>query len=115
MTVAGFGPGPISWSQIFAHGTAMVIGGRQAVRRPFDPAGCVGTGAGRAISYTIDDGQKTGFVGLLICWREGSPVLSAEIRSVVRSLRIGTDPPAPRTLARLTQRCRPASAAADAA
>ncbi len=92
VTVAGFGPGPIPQQQIFATGTAMVIGGRRAVRRPSDPAGCVGTGATNAVSYAIEDGLTVGYLGLQICWRGSSPALAADIRRVVRSLRIAADP-----------------------
>jgi len=70
----------------------VIIGGRRAVRRPADPADCLGSGASNAVSYTIDDGQRIGFHGLAICWRGTSPVLSADIRSVARSLRVAADP-----------------------
>jgi hypothetical protein len=92
MTVAGFGPGPISRKQIFAHGTPIIVGGRHGVLHLADPGGCVGTGATNAVSYAIEDGQPVGFLGLEICWRGASPALPSDIRSVVRTIRIAADP-----------------------
>ena len=89
--VAGFGPGPIPKSQLFAGGSRAVVGGHRAVSRPFDTAGCLGAGVDHAVGYTIDDGQDVGFLRLVICWRGSSPVLSQEIKSAVRSLRIAAD------------------------
>ncbi len=92
VSVGGFGPGPIPRSRLFAGGSPVVVGGRRAVRRPFDVAGCLGRGADHAVDYEIDDGQAAGAIGLVICWRGRSPGLAQEVKDTVGSLRIAADP-----------------------
>jgi hypothetical protein len=90
VSVEGFGPGPKS--QLFAGAPPVFVGGRRAVSRPFDVAGCLGLGADHAVDYTIDDGQAAGALGLVICWRGRNPVLAQEVKDTVQSLRIAADP-----------------------